>query len=219
MDRSRLRRRAPAPRPPHARPRPGRRVGAPGLRPSGCRRHDPARTPRLRAPRQPLHRGGDRSMTTTPSPGAPGRPLPRRQQHHGVERPAAAQPDRLRRLRALRPHGRARPVRLPVPRRGAAAARAQGTHPRPRRRRSPEHARGAHGAGRRHSPHRPRRHAQRHVQRAVRAGPPARDARPSVERARRLERRHELGCVPRRELPPWRLPRPRRPLPREPRSS
>ena len=64
-----------------------------------------------------------------------------------------------------------------------------GTHPRPRRRRPPEHARRARRAGRRHRPHRARRHAQRHLQRAVRARPPARDARPPVRRARRLERR------------------------------
>ena len=73
-------------------------------------------------------------------------------------------------------------ARLLLPRRGPAPARAAGPDPRPRRRRPPRHARRADRARRGHRPPRARRHAQRHVPRAVRAGPPAGHARPPVRR-------------------------------------
>ena len=68
-------------------------------------------------------------------------------------------------------------------------------------------------AGRGDHPPRARRHAQRHVPRAVRDGPPAGHARPPLGRAGGMERGHLVGRVHRRELPPRRVPRPRRPLP------
>ena len=107
---------------------------------------------------------------------------------------------------------RARQARLLLPRRGTAPARAGRQDPRPRHRRPARHAGRAHRARRGHHPPRPGRHAQRDVPRAVRAGPPAGHARPPVRRPRGVERRHLVRRVHRRELPPRRVPRPRRPL-------
>ena len=136
----------------------------------------------------------------------PGRALPGRQQHDRLERPGVRQPDRLRLLRALRADRRARPVRLPVPGRGPAAARAPRPDPRPGRRRPPGHAHRAERDRRGHHPPRARRHHQHHVQRAVRAGPPVRLPGPPLRRARRLEPGDQLGRVHRGELPARRLP-------------
>ena len=95
---------------------------------------------------------------------------------------------------------------------GLRAARARRPGVRARHRRPARHPPGARRAGGRHRAHRPRRHAQRDLQRAVRAGPPARDPRPPLGRPRRLERRDELGRLHGAELPPRRLPRPRGPV-------
>ena len=120
-----------------------RRAGRPGRHPAGAVRPAP--------PGQPTSRGPT-SDRADQEADPPRRALPRRQQHHGVERPGVGQPDRLRLVRALRPDRRARPVRLPVPRRGPAAARAPRQDPRPRRRRPPGHA---HRAERDRRGHRP----------------------------------------------------------------
>ena len=134
-----------------------------------------------RPPGQPLRRERpSRAMTTAPQADPPRRPLPGRQQHDRVERPDVRQPDRLRLVRPPGPHRRAGQVRLLLPRRGPAPARAPGSHLRPRRRRPARLADRAGRAGRRHRPDRPGRHAQHHVQRALRAGPPVRHARPPL---------------------------------------
>ena len=70
----------------------------------------------------------------------------------------------------------------------------------------PGHLHRAGRAGRGHRPARAGRHDQLHLQRAVRGGAPVRHPRPPVRRAGRLERRHLLGRLHRRELPPRRLP-------------
>ena len=62
--------------------------------------------------------------------------------------PARRQPHRVRLVRALRADRRARQVRLPVPRRGAAAARAERRDLRPGRGRPPGHLHRARRAGR-----------------------------------------------------------------------
>ena len=69
------------------------------------------------------------------------------------------------------------------------------------------HAGRARRAGRGDHAPRPGRHAQRHVPRALRAGPPAGHARPPVGGPGRLERGHLLRRLHRRELPAGRLPR------------
>ena len=69
-----------------------------------------------------------------------------------MERPGGRQPDRVRLVRPPRPDRRARQVRLLLPRRGAAPARAARPDPRPRRRRPPRHLHGAGRARRRHRP-------------------------------------------------------------------
>ena len=79
-------------------------------------------------------------------------------------------------------------------------------------RRPPRHPDRPGRAGRGHHPPRARRHAQRHVPRALRAGPPAGHARPPLGRAGGVERGDVVRRVHRRELPPRRLPRLRRPL-------
>ena len=84
--------------------------------------------------------------------------------------------------------------------------------PRPRHRRAARHPHRARRAGRHHHPPRPGRHPQRHVPRALRAGPPAGHPRPAVGRPGGVERGHLVGRLHRRELPPRRVPRPRRPL-------
>ena len=141
------------------------------------------------APGQPLRRRGGPDVSGTQAD-PPRRPLPRRQQHDRVERPDVGQPDRLRLVRAPRPHGRARQVRLLLPRRRPPAARAPGPHLRPRRRRPARLADRARRAGRRDRPHRAGGDAEHDVQRAVRAGPPVRHARSPEQRPGRLERRH-----------------------------
>ena len=70
------------------------------------------------------------------APDPPRRALSRGEQHHGVDRPDCRQPDRLLVVRVLRPQRRARPVRLFLPRRGTAPARASRADPRPRRARA-----------------------------------------------------------------------------------
>ena len=65
----------------------------------------------------------------------------------------------------------------------------------------------ARGARRRHRPARPGRHAQHHLQRALRAGPPVRRRSTTSAAAGPLERGHLARRVHRRELPPRRLPR------------
>ncbi len=110
-------------------------------------------------------------------------------------------------------------VRLLLPRRGAAPPRAPGPHLRSRRRRPARLAHRAGRARRRHRPDRPGGHVEHHVQRALRAGPPVRHARPPERRARRVERGDVTRRVHRRELPARRLPRPRRSLRPAPRSS
>ena len=82
----------------------------------------------------------------------PRRLLPRREQHHRVERPAVEEPDRVRVVRPPRPDRRARQARLLLPRRGAAPARAGRQDPRPRHRRPARHADRAHRARRRSPP-------------------------------------------------------------------
>ena len=110
-------------------------------------------------------------------------------------------------LRAPRPDGGARQVRLLLPRRGPPAPRARRAYLRPRRRRSPGHLHGAVGARSRDEPARPRRNHQLDVQRALRGRPAVRQPRPSLRGACCLERGHVLGCVHRRELPSrWLLP-------------
>ncbi|CAA9223383.1 MAG: putative FMNH2-utilizing oxygenase, partial [uncultured Actinomycetospora sp.] len=146
----------------------------------------------------------------------PRRPLPRGQQHHGLERPGVGQPHRVRVVPALRADRGARQVRLPLPRRGPAPARAGRADLRPRRHGPPRQRRDPAGAGRRHRADRPGRHGQLHVQRAARRRPQARDARPPLRRAGGLERGHELGRVHRRELPPRRLPAQGQALPARP---
>ena len=111
-------------------------------------------------------------------------------------------------VRALRPDRRAGQVRLPVPGRGAAAARAERPDLRPRRRRAPRHLHRAGRAGRGHRPPRAGRHDQLDVQRALRGGPAVRQPRPPVRRPGRLERGDLLGRLHRRELPARRLPGP-----------
>ena len=76
----------------------------------------------------------------------------------------------------------------------------------------PRHVHRARRARRRHRPARPHRHDQLDVQRALRGRPPVRVAGPPVGGPRRLERRHLVGRVHRRELPPRRLPGAGRPL-------
>ena len=151
-------------------------------------------------------------MSRGPQAGHPRRPLPRREQHDRVERPRVRQPDRVRLVRPPGADRRAGPLRLLLPRRGPAPARAARPHPRPRRRRAARHAHVLAALAARHHPPRPGRHAQRHVPRALRAGPPAGDARPPLRRPGGVERRHVVRRLHRRELPPRRLPRLRRPL-------
>ncbi len=122
--------------------------------------------------------------------------------------PGLGQPHRVRFVRALRADRRARQVRLPVPRRRACACASRAGEiydldvvGRPdtftvlaalaavTERLGPD------------------RHHQLHVQRTLRGGTAVRLARPSVRGPGRLERRHLLGCLHRRELPPRRLPR------------
>ena len=122
-------------------------------------------------------------MTKPRQADSPRRALPRRQQHHGVERPGLGQPHRLRLVRPLRPDRRARQVRLHVPRRGAAPARAGRRDLRPRRRRPAGHVHGAGRAGRGDGPPRADGHDQLDVQRAVRGGTAVRVARPPLRRA------------------------------------
>ena len=106
--------------------------------------------PADRVPRQPATPRRSTPMTKPAKQIHPRRPLPRREQHHGLERPDVRQPDRLRLVRAPRPDGRAGQVRLLLPRRGAATARAPRADLRPRRRRPARHAHGARRAGRGH---------------------------------------------------------------------
>ena len=107
------------------------------------------------------------------------RPLPRREQHHGVERSDIGQPDRLRLVRPPRPNRRAWQVRLLLPRRGPATARAPRPDLRPRRRRPAGLAHGARRTVGGDRSDRPRGHAEHHLQRAVRTRPTVRDARSS----------------------------------------
>ena len=72
------------------------------------------------------------------------------------------------------------------------------------------HLHRARRARRRHQPHLGLgRHDQHDAQRAVRARPAVRLARPPLRRAGRLEPRHQLRRVHRGELPPRRVPAPR----------
>ena len=148
----------------------------------------------------------------------PRRPLPRREQHHGVERPRgrAARSSSTRSCTSPRPPSAAkfdffflaeglrlreqggqiydldvvgRPDTFTV----LAALAAVTDRPRPGR------------------------HDQLHLQRAVRGGPPVRHPRPPVRGPGRVERGHLLGRVHRRELPPRRLPRRRTTATRGPR--
>lgn len=151
-----------------------------------------------------------RRLAADPETDAPRRALSRREQHHRLVRPALPQPDRVLLVRTPRAHGRAGAVRLLLPRRGAAAARAQGAHPRPGRGRQARVADRALRARGRHRPARSHRHRQHHLQRALRTGPPARHPRPPQRRPGRLERRHLFRRLHRRELPARRLPGPGR---------
>ena len=126
----------------------------------------------------------------------------------------SGQPDRVRIVRAPGPHRGAGTVRLLLPRRGPAAARAPRPDPRPRRRRQARHLHRARRARRGDRAARPGRHHQHHVQRTLRGGKAIRDAGPPVRRAAGVEHGHLVGRVHRRELPPRGVPRPRRPLQR-----
>ncbi len=136
----------------------GRAVGVPAApgrhsgRPGG---HHPGAGARTAAPRRVPHpatrparcAGGSASAAppaVTPTPGGaqhdqateadpPRRPLPRREQHDRVERPGVRQPHRVQLVRAPGPDRRTGQVRLPVPGRGAAAARAERQDLRPGR--------------------------------------------------------------------------------------
>ena len=90
--------------------------------------------------------------------------------------PAGRQPHRVRLLPPLRPDRRAGQVRLPVPGRGAAAARAERPDLRPGRGRPPGHVHGPGRAGRGDRAARAGRHDQLDLQRALRGGPPVRHA-------------------------------------------
>ena len=125
--------------------------------------------------------------------GDPRRLLPRREQHDGVERPRVQEPDRVRVVRPPGQDGRAGQARLLLPRRGTAAARAARQDPRPRHGGPPGHAADPRRPGRHHHPPRPGRHPQRHLPRALRAGPPAGHARPAVERPGGVERGDVVG--------------------------
>ena len=85
--------------------------------------------------------------------------------------------------------------------------------PRPRHRRPPGRDHPTRRAGRADRADRAGLDLEHDLQRAGRPRPPAGRARPALRGPRRLERRHHRQRVDRRELPPWRLPRPRRPLP------
>ena len=166
-------------------------------------------------PRQPLRQERMSMPTTTAKPRKQiilGAHFPGVNNTTRVERPGSREPGRVRLVRPPRPDRRAGQVRLLLPRRGSAPARAAGQDPRPRRRRPPRHADDPRRAGRRDDPPRAGRHAQRHVPRGLRAGPPAGHARPPVGRAGGVERGHLVGRVHRRELPARRVPRLRRPL-------
>ena len=129
-----------------------------------------------------------------------------------MERPRGRQPYRVRLVPPVRPDRRAGQVRLPVPRRRAAAARAERADLRPGRGRAARHLHGPGRPGRGDRAHRADRHDQLHVQRALRGSPPVRQPGPPVRRAGGVERGHLLGRLHRGELPPRRLPGPGRPL-------
>ena len=78
-----------------------------------------------------------------------GRALSRGQQHDGVDRPGAGSQIEFDSFVHFAPHRRTRAVRLLLPRRGAAAARAPRPHRRPRRGRRARHLHRAGRAGRR----------------------------------------------------------------------
>ena len=136
--------------------------------------------------------------------------------------PGLGQPHRVRLVRSLRPDRRTRQVRLPVPRRGPAAARAGRQDLRPRRGRAAGHLHRAGRPGRRHRATRLDRHDQLDLQRAVRSRPAVRLTRPPLRGSGGVERGHVVGRLHRRELPPRRIPaegaalRARRELPRPP---
>ena len=197
------------------------RAAAPRRLPHRVRRRPVPRAPRTAPVRpaatQPRRSSAARSRSPdehqATEAGHPRRLLPRREQHHGVERPAVEEPDRVR---LVRPPRRRRPsaassTSSSSPRACGCASSGGKIHDldtvgRPD---TPDRARRAGGG---HHPPRPRRHAQRHVPRALRARPPAGHARPPVRRPGGVERRHVVRRVHRRELPPRRLPRLRRPL-------
>lgn len=123
-----------------------------------------------------------------------------------MERPGGRQSHRLRLVRPLRADRRTRQVRLPLPRRRAAAARTGRKDLRLGRRGPSRHLHGARRPGGRHRAPRADRHDQLHLQRALRGGPPVRLAGPPVRGPGRLERGHLLGRLHRRELPARRIP-------------
>ena len=183
----------------------------------------PARPARPGPPRQPLRRlEPERSRRHDHAAQAdpPRRALPRREQHHGVERPGgrAATSTSPRSRTSRRPPSGPSSTSSSWPRGCGCASRtarsttstsSAGPTPSPCWPRWPR------------SPSRlgPDRHHQLHLQRAVRGGPPVRQPRPPVRRPGGLERGHLLGRVHRRELPPRRLPAPRRSATSGPRSS
>ena len=98
-------------------PRAGARAAATRRLPYRVRGRHPAGAARPVPPREPLRRLRRSFHAAQADP--PGRPLPRRQQHHRLERPGGRQPHRVLLVRALRADRRAGEVRLPVPRRRA----------------------------------------------------------------------------------------------------
>ena len=144
--------------------------------------------------------------------GSPGSPFSRGQQHHRVERSSRGQPHCLQLVRASGPDGGTGQIRFPVPGGRAPVAGAERAHLRPGRCRPPRHVHGAGCARRGHRASWPGRHHQLHLQRALRSGAPVRQPRSSLGRARRVERRHLMGRLHGRELPPWWLLGPGGPL-------
>ena len=109
--------------------------------------------------------GADHGQATEAD--SPRRALPRREQHHGLERSPLRQPHRVRFLRASGPDRGAGQVRLPVPRRRAAAAGAERRDLRPRRGGTSRHLHRPGRARGGHQPARPGRDDQLHLQRAL----------------------------------------------------
>ena len=145
-------------------------------------------------------------MSSTAQADPPGRALPRREQHHGLERPAAGSHIEFSSFVHLAQTAERAKFDFLFLAEGLRLREQNGQIYDLDVVGRPGHLHRAGRAGRGDRPARAGRHDQLHLQRALRGGPPVRQPRPPVRRPGGVERGHLLGRLHRRELPPRRLP-------------